>query len=429
MESAVKHFGIEKPKQKNSVSADWISAPEGVPLPPCEETVVKKVSAYNLNGTNKPAVNAPPAPHEIVQVNLSFSSVSDRDQSSHATLAPFKSDFCPTVSWVTEKPNFAATDDADVGACSSLETEYETLTTAQPTKVVRPELSEVNVESLAELQTLLPKTAASPELNYLTELSELLQGESNWLFANEGLLDLAPEEGSTSGISYLDDLNTLVESENRISSASGQGTSSVANQTHRVVFQQNAPQFPKATVDRYSSIAPDPACTTGGGGTSALFDSMSNIRLNGLSTSPPQLPRNSETKTAELSRPENRACQFLDESGPSYYSTPMRFGASRPMRNAHVFWHRPLYYEDPNLERCGQTSGCLTTAVSSVHFVTAIAFTPYLTATTHPTACVQSLPDCTTCQSFDCRAYWPGWSWKGAAAQAAAVSGLYFIVP
>jgi len=429
IESVAKHFGTEKPAQTDSVPADWISAPSGVALPPCEEPVLTKPSINSLNGASKPTAYAPPAPREIVRVNLSFAPGSDRNRSSHVTHSPFKADVCPTVNWDIKKRTADVTEEVYVGDCSSITTEFDTLHTVQPTKIVRQETPAVNVESLEELQQLLPKTESKPEPNYLTELSELLPGEAKWLFVNERLLDLSPGEGSTPAISYLDDLNALLENDERISPNSGHRHTSVANQTHRVAYQQNSPPVSKAPVDRYSSIAPDPACMAGGVGASSLFDSMSNIRLNGLSTSPPPLPRNSETKTVELPRPEDKACQFLEEYGPTYYSTPMRFGAPRPMRNAHVFWHRPLYYEDPNLERCGQTSGCLTTAVSAVHFGTAIAFTPYLTAATHPTACVQSLPDCPTCHSFDCSAYWPGWSWKGAVAQAAAVTGLYFIVP
>ena len=429
IDSVVKHLGTEKPAQTDSVPGDRISAPQGVPLPPCEEPVLKKLSVNTLNGASKPTAYAPPAAQEIVRVNLSFAPGLDRNQTSHVTHSPFKADVCPTVSWDIEKRTAEVTEEVYVGACSSFATEFEALQTVQPTNIVRRETAAVNVESLEELRQLLPKTDAKPEPNYLTELSELLPGASNWLFANERLLDLAPEEGSIPAISYLDDLNTLLENGEQISPSSGHSHAYVANQPHRVVYQQNSPPVSKAPVDRYSSIAPDSACVAGGFGASSLFDSMSNIRLNGLSTSPPPLPRNSDTKTVELPRPEDKACQFLEVYSPSYYSTPMRFGASRPMRNAYVSWHRPLYFEDPNLERCGQTSGCLTTAVSAVHFATAIAFTPYLTAETHPTACVQSLPDCPACHSFDCSAYWPGWSWKGAVAQAAAVTGIYFIVP
>ena len=194
-----------------------------------------------------------------------------------------------------------------------------------------------------------------------------------------------------------------------------------------MVCQTNQNAAPRRPRNPYTGIAPDPSCVgVAGVGVSSIFQPITSVQLNGLSTDPPSRPRNDNASVAELPRPENKACQFMDAYAPTFYETPMRYGAQRPTRNAHVFWHRPLYYEDPNLERCGQANGCLTTAVSTVHFVTAIAFTPYLTGATHPATCVQSLPDCPTCQSFDCRAYWPGWSMKGAVAQAAAVSGLYF---
>jgi hypothetical protein len=263
------------------------------------------------------------------------------------------------------------------------------------------------------------------DVTYMTELNELLQGESNWIFGNTGLLDLAPEEGqSATGASYLDDLNALVEGQNLNTPQAG-FVEVVAIQTNENLTQSTAPAKPRKP---YTSIAPDQNCShLGGVGVSSLFRSISSVQLNGLSTEPPSRSRNDVAVAAELSRPENKACQFLEADAPIYYATPVRFGATRPNRNTHAFVHRPLYYEDPNLERCGQGHGCLTTAVSTVHFVTAIAFTPYLTGATHPTECVQSLPDCPTCHSFDCTAYWPGWSWTGAVAQAATVTGLYFV--
>jgi hypothetical protein len=95
----------------------------------------------------------------------------------------------------------------------------------------------------------------------------------------------------------------------------------------------------------------------------------------------------------------------------------------------YPLWHNPLYFEDPNLERCGQTKACLTTLSSAVHFTTMLALTPYLTTVDHPRDCVQALPDCPTCHSFASDAYFPEWSWKAAAVQTAAVTGLVFIIP
>lgn len=50
-----------------------------------------------------------------------------------------------------------------------------------------------------------------------------------------------------------------------------------------------------------------------------------------------------------------------------------------------VFYHNPLYFEQPNLERYGiGTYPILQPAVSSAHFFTSIALVPYKTLTQHP---------------------------------------------
>ncbi len=414
-------LGRQKPVQTMSVLSDWKSAPLGSELPPCDSHAAESRSAVGYRGVQKPASVTLPVPTEIVQVNWSIKSSSELNSSARGNPADFHADQCPTVIW----------DDKGSGQRqhhSSQNDSHNDFVHVSGNGVARSvehqKFSTPDAQATAELQSLLQVPGNKPEPTYLAELSDLLQGESNWLFGNAGLLDLAPEEGTTTaGVSYLDDLNSLVEGENL----------NVSKSDHRntVVCQSNADETQNAVPQKprnpYTSIAPDQNCSNlGGVGVSSLFKSISNVELNGLSTDPPSRPRNDVALAAELPRPENRACEFMDAYAPIYYTTPVRYGASRPIRNAHIFIHQPLYYEDPNLERCGQSNGCLTTAVSSVHFVTAIAFTPYLTGATHPSACVQSLPDCPTCHSFDCRAYWPGWSWTGAAAQAAAVTGLYF---
>ena len=50
-----------------------------------------------------------------------------------------------------------------------------------------------------------------------------------------------------------------------------------------------------------------------------------------------------------------------------------------------VFYHKPLYFEQPNLERYGQgTYRCLQPAASSIHFFGTIPLLPYKALTQHP---------------------------------------------
>ncbi len=148
---------------------------------------------------------------------------------------------------------------------------------------------------------------------------------------------------------------------------------------------------------------------------------LDELLVTGNSSSPPEdLPTEKPASKASL----------LIENGPipiCYQTTG--YGVRRAPRNTLRFFHNPLYFEDSNLERCGRSHGCLTTAGSAIHFAAKIFMAPYLTAVHHPTDCVVALPDCPTCHEFSCDAYWPGWSWKGAAVQGAAVTGMIYVIP
>lgn len=425
IESRNSALGSQKPIQTTSVLLGWKSTPLGGALQR-DSQIVDNDSETREAAVRKPAVSSMANPTEIVTVNWKLKSNSEANNSS---LAQTQGNECPVAEWASDRFP-AAQENSEVSstttdALNEVARKERMGAEAELASVVSLSASRIDLQTYEELQSLLEIPKNQPEFTYLTELNELLQAESNWIFANGDVLDLAPDEGpTTAAVSYLDDLNSLVE---------GRGYSNRAAREYRnaVVYQsdvnstQNAAQ--RTPRNPYTSIAPDPQCHgIEGAGVSSIFKPISSVQLNGLSTDPPSRSRNDLALTAELPRPENKACQFMDSAAPIYYATPVRFGAHRPSRNTHVFWHQPLYFEDPNLERCGQTHGCLTTAASTVHFVTGIAFTPYLVGATHPAKCVQSLPDCRTCESFDCRAYWPGWSFKGAVAQAAVVTGFYF---
>lgn len=393
--------GTQKSVQTIYVSIDCISAPESVELPPCESPVVKVSALSSRNGDANPSRNAFPAHQEIVGVQWSIESQSDDLKTVNHTAARFQAEYCPFVLWDSEETT-GSSQESEVGFCSELIAGEIATAKSQLSSFENSVSPELNSESLAELRKLLPMPEPEAEVTYATELNQLLQGSSNWLFANEGLLDLTPEEGSTAAVSYLDDLNALVGIEAVASSNIQYLNTAAAQQAQSENAQSNVPPTTNKSAKPYTSIAPDQKCSgVNGSGVSPLFQSISSIRVNGLSTAPPVQPRKSATLTAELERPVDEACQYMDSYSPAYYTTPERYGAPRPCRDTHVLLHQPLYYEDANLERCGQTSGCMTTAVSAVHFATAITFSPYLMAVEHPASCVRSLPDCPTCHSFD----------------------------
>lgn len=91
--------------------------------------------------------------------------------------------------------------------------------------------------------------------------------------------------------------------------------------------------------------------------------------------------------------------------------------------------YNPLYFEDPNLERCGNACGVFTDAVSIVHFGGRIPLLPYLMATNCPDSKVRALPDCPACREYDCEAYIPQPTILPVTVQGLAVVGLIFIIP
>lgn len=413
--------GVQKTVQTKCVSADWISSPEGTHPPQCDTpvtaicieprrapTITHQVAAAiaEEDGVRKPALSSMPVPQEIVQVQWSIRSRTDGTSAEFRNTAAFHADRCPLVVWnsdtFVETPDSAGLDTEVLGSTSEITFVESGAGQTQVTSIDSRVSPTTDQSALNELQELTTMSDSESGVTYLSELNQLLDGQSQWLFANEELLDLAPEEGSTSAVSYMDDLNALVRDQKVSPKGSGYRNTVVPRQSPETYTPDSLPPTTKKVARPYTGIAPDLPCNgSEGSDVSAIFQSISSIRLNGLSTSPPSLPRDAVELTAELPRPENRACQYLEADGPSYYATPQRYGAPHPNRDTYAFWHRPLYFQDANLENCGQTSGCLTTAASSVHFAALIAFSPYLLAVEHPADCVRALPDCPTCHSFD----------------------------
>ncbi len=162
-----------------------------------------------------------------------------------------------------------------------------------------------------------------------------------------------------------------------------------------------------------------------------LFRPLQSVRIEGPSSIPPRLP--AEASVNSLQQPADLAGHYMEDSVPAFYYT-RGYGIRRPPRNTWAFCCNPLYFEEVNLERCGQSKcccccGCCTTACSAVHFVSRAAILPYLLTLQHHDECVRTLPDCPTCHEFGCEATCPAWCWKAAIVQGAAVTGLIYAIP
>ena len=111
------------------------------------------------------------------------------------------------------------------------------------------------------------------------------------------------------------------------------------------------------------------------------------------------------------------------------YDAHNGYGLRYPRRNLTPIWYNPLYFEDPNLERCGQGHGIFTEYVSMARFFGRIPVGPYMFASNPPNSCVRSLGDCPTCSSFGIDAYLPPLDPHASAFQAACTVGLIFLIP
>jgi hypothetical protein len=109
-----------------------------------------------------------------------------------------------------------------------------------------------------------------------------------------------------------------------------------------------------------------------------------------------------------------------------HHFVPAPWVGSHASRNTFQIRYQPLYFEDPNMERCGDSHGLFTEATSIAHFAGRIPLLTYMMASNSPHECVNALPDCPTCSQFGTDAYLPRPTVKAIAAQAAAtVAGIY----
>lgn len=98
-------------------------------------------------------------------------------------------------------------------------------------------------------------------------------------------------------------------------------------------------------------------------------------------------------RPSEGTLPKNRAAEFFDEEPEVYVGT----GTSRGTFEHSYYWaasgfcHRPLYFEEINLERHGYSRGILQPVVSGAHFFASIPLMPYKVVAHPARECVYTL--------------------------------------
>lgn len=130
-----------------------------------------------------------------------------------------------------------------------------------------------------------------------------------------------------------------------------------------------------------------------------------------------------------LAKPEDSNPKQATSVPVEHHYVPAPWHRSHANRNTYPIRYQPLYFEDPNMERCGETGGCLTEVKSIAHFAGRIPLLPYMMASDSPHKCVRALPDCPTCQQFGPDAYLPKPTVKAIAVQAAATVGAIYVIP
>jgi hypothetical protein len=248
-----------------------------------------------------------------------------------------------------------------------------------------------------------PVQPAQPQ--YLTELQTLTDGSRPWVRLNDNFAAAAPKQIAEAQPAWFRELQSL---EQRA------GVGPVAPAVASGVIQVSA-----SSLDGTSQ---PPASAE----LSSLFPKLSELTLT------PAMAKSDEARKAAI-RERSAARSSTDVSawfstrvdGDSYTGPVHRTSA----RDTYAFHHQPLYFEQANLERCGKSWGCLTTAVSVTHFAASTVMLPWQMAVSPPCSTVRTLRDCKAGCEYPISSLLPECSWTGATAEAAVITGLIFIIP
>ncbi len=125
--------------------------------------------------------------------------------------------------------------------------------------------------------------------------------------------------------------------------------------------------------------------------------------------------------------PENRAAMVTADGAP-FHVTAMGYPVPPPDRYTICQSHRPLYFEQPNLERCGSGFGLFQNAVSGATFLANTIMLPYKAGKHRPDCEVPAGGDCKTCQSVPIDGDLLPIDRRGVTMELAAIAGFTFLL-
>lgn len=130
---------------------------------------------------------------------------------------------------------------------------------------------------------------------------------------------------------------------------------------------------------------------------------------------------------------QTRDAEQIADNGPPMFGDRRLAGgwAENDFRwSATMFCHRPLYFEEVNLERYGyQCHGAVQPFVSGAHFFLTIPALPYLTTAQPPSECIYTLGHYRPGNRVPWRRHLPPCDARAAGVQAGMVVGLVFLIP
>lgn len=129
--------------------------------------------------------------------------------------------------------------------------------------------------------------------------------------------------------------------------------------------------------------------------------------------------------------PDDPARKFFKRAGTLYSVT----GLDRPWAQVTYFWqsssfyHRPLYFEETNLERNGFNIGLAQPALSAAHFFATIPALPYLATVYRPNEPIYTLGQYRPGSNVPFRCNWTPLQLDAAIVEGSFMTGMVFLIP
>ncbi len=125
--------------------------------------------------------------------------------------------------------------------------------------------------------------------------------------------------------------------------------------------------------------------------------------------------------------PDNKAATYSQQK-PLIMIAALGAEPLPPNRYTVCFMHRPLYYEQPNLERCGSGYGYCQNTISGIQFLVNTMKLPYQLGAERADCPVPTRGDCMTCQSLPVELNPFPFDWHGLLTESAATAGFTFLL-